>query len=70
MQRERLAFSFWGRPFERRDYRFATNIVCDCGGLAHEKKDHSFVCSDCGAVYELIDHKFFQKKDTAENKVL
>lgn len=43
MQRERLAFSFWGRPFERRDYRFATNIVCDCGGLAHEKKDHSFV---------------------------
>ena len=69
MKKERLAFSFWGRPLERKEYEFAVSIACDCGELAKAHNDHLFVCSNCGAVYELIDHKFFQKKDTAENNV-
>ncbi|EMF0060784.1 DNA helicase UvrA [Enterococcus hirae] len=70
MKKERLAVNFWGRPLERKEYEFAVSITCDCDELAKKHKNHLFVCSNCGAVYELIDRKFFQKKDTLENKML
>lgn len=70
MKKDQLAFNFWGRPLEKKEYEFAVSLACDCGNLAKERKDHLFVCSNCGTVYELIDHTFFQKKITLDNKML
>ncbi|EOD7437464.1 DNA helicase UvrA [Enterococcus faecium] len=68
MKRERLVYNLWGRPLERREYEFAVSMDCDCGELAKEHKDHLFVCSNCGAVYELIDHNFSRKRTQQQTK--